>query len=668
MDQTFNADDYVAQEQLLFGLDHVRGLQYADVPNNDLYQQLQYGVQSYDHRSASPDFILYRPQSIPLSSSEMLDISHDWTVSQALSLPCHPFNSQFKDPATSMVDYAAWNSSPVLQNTAYPGSNPVNIPTKPSEAQYHFLSPTSTVDTSFYSHGSWASSHTSTSQVESVGENATPCNTTFEEPIQFSKQPVSGSRGMTSTSPLSMIQYSAAENTHRLTPAMTSGGKRPRGRTGPLNEAQRRSTAYMRNVKACQSCRSRKAKCDPGIPCRQCINYYKQNLIHHPCRGQQLEDIADKFLQGHIFPRKRALGTDFGVNFRTFPDSDFTIYLTLGFGEPFPWPAQVVSSLNCSKFSCELIHEHVHYKWPEHHMNHAERTEKKEWVFPALLTNTSELKSAVDEHLTRLIDSPANFTHFPVYKSPLVVLKHIYEFYLKLSESNENRPAKKLLGQAFKLLNLIHIGGDTRVSPSENTRRILNYFFSIDVREQDVVPCYIRGQLGEVFSKLASEYMKEVLSKLEIECLNKNSSRFPLITCTFLVLLMSIESLQHKTHKDAFHSIQDGGTNSSPNVEDEIDGMVDLLEFYKNCCGTTHRERLLSLVDGGQIWTSRNAPSAFTAGETVILRLREAILQSKSYLQERSKESLETSGGDITVFFDRLVARLLLLEADRPIV
>jgi hypothetical protein len=142
-------------------------------------------------------------------------------------------------------------------------------------------------------------------------------------------------------------------------------------------------------------------------------------------------------LRGHIFPRKRTLGTDFGAKCRIWENSDFTIYLSIGFGEALEWPAQVVIPHNFIKFSTQLLHEHVVYKWHGYDGLPTERIVKKEWVFPALLTHTKELKAAVDKHLTRLIDNRLNFARFPVYESPLVVLKHIYEFYLKLGETEE---------------------------------------------------------------------------------------------------------------------------------------------------------------------------------------------------------------------------------------
>ena len=416
---------------------------------------------------------------------------------------------------------------------------------------------------------------------------------------------------------------------------------------------------------------------DVGIPCRQCINYYKANLIHHPCRGQSLSDIADKVLRGHIFPRKRLLGTDFSVNFRTL--EHFTVYLSFGFGEPFVWSAQVASPYNNEIFARELRHEHVVYKWSGRHHTPSERATEKHWVFPALLTSPGGLKAAVDEHLGRMVDNPDYFARFPVFNSPLVVLKDIYKFYRKLGESFEEvgaikydrrpilterqRPAKRMLGQAFKLLNLIHIGGDIRLSPNADSRHVLDRFFCPQIHESAVVPCFIRGQLGDVFSKLATEYMKEVLATLEVECLNKHCSHFPVIVSAFILIFMAIESVQHKTQRAPFHAVQDGDASATPArpSSDDIDGMVDLLEFYKNCFANCHRDRLLSTVDADQLFPNISTSPSFRAGEQLVVQLREAIKRARPYLMDRSKESLVTS--DVTIFFDRLVAKLLLLEA-----
>jgi hypothetical protein len=55
-----------------------------------------------------------------------------------------------------------------------------------------------------------------------------------------------------------------------------------------------------------------------------------------------------------------------------------------------------------------------------------------------VLTGTADLKRAVDRHLTSLVDNAKNFKFFPLYKSPLEVLKHVYEYYSQLGEDGED--------------------------------------------------------------------------------------------------------------------------------------------------------------------------------------------------------------------------------------
>lgn len=106
---------------------------------------------------------------------------------------------------------------------------------------------------SFLSQTSWDS--LTMSRTESVTSN----DAAWEELSQLSAE-------FLSTSPFSMIQYRQDSKTNRLAPETGPGRRRPRGRTGPLNEAQRRSTARMREMGACQSCRDRKAKVGVASP------------------------------------------------------------------------------------------------------------------------------------------------------------------------------------------------------------------------------------------------------------------------------------------------------------------------------------------------------------------------------------------------------------------
>lgn len=46
-----------------------------------------------------------------------------------------------------------------------------------------------------------------------------------------------------------------------------------------------------------------------------------------------------------------------------------------------------------------------------------------------MLMDTANLAVAVDKHIESLLDDPVNFQSFPLYRSPLQVLKAIYLYY-----------------------------------------------------------------------------------------------------------------------------------------------------------------------------------------------------------------------------------------------
>jgi hypothetical protein len=167
------------------------------------------------------------------------------------------------------------------------------------------------------------------------------------------------------------------------------------------------------------------------MPCRSCINYYKCGLVHNPCRGRSLDILADEILLcGNIFPKDRGL---FYLNLHKV-DSTFTVYLEVGFGRAFAWPAQLLTTQHGDIFPTELRHSHIVYPWivnPVTRQNESpERVQQDHWVFPAVLADTSSnLVAAVDKHIESLLDDPTNFQMFPLFRSPLKVLKTIYPYY-----------------------------------------------------------------------------------------------------------------------------------------------------------------------------------------------------------------------------------------------
>jgi hypothetical protein len=80
-----------------------------------------------------------------------------------------------------------------------------------------------------------------------------------------------------------------------------------------------------------------------------------------------------------------------------------------------------------------LIHKHVVYPWPPG-KNGTVKCPRDEFVFPAILSDTSDLESAIDNHLTRLLEDSKNFAWFPLWRSELQVLKGIYVYYKQLRD------------------------------------------------------------------------------------------------------------------------------------------------------------------------------------------------------------------------------------------
>lgn len=87
------------------------------------------------------------------------------------------------------------------------------------------------------------------------------------------------------------------------------------------------------------------------------------------------------------------------------------------------------------------------YDWPDYHNYVTQRTVQKHLVFPAVLANTMGLMDEVDMHLMSLVNDPGNFKSFPLYKSPLAVLNHVYEYYTRLGSGDDDvslRPQARL--------------------------------------------------------------------------------------------------------------------------------------------------------------------------------------------------------------------------------
>jgi len=254
------------------------------------------------------------------------------------------------------------------------------------------------------------------------------------------------------------------------------------------------------------------------------------------------------------------------------------------------------------KDSRELAHQHIVYEWPPRARLAPQYATYVHYVFPAKLCNEADVTKSIEAQLDLLVKAPDFFRDFPTFNSPLRMLKDIYMLYTKLGQGI----LSDMLEQALKLLVLVHIGGDTAVdTDSPGAQAILQatypgmYFESPlptngSCKTASPTPCFIRGQLGDIFRSLATRLMSQVLSALELITVERRCDDWPVVLATFSVVIMTVESIQYHNAKLCFHAKYDGlvgGKESQDRVDarDLHDQAVErLLEFYQRCYPGCH--------------------------------------------------------------------------------
>jgi hypothetical protein len=465
-------------------------------------------------------------------------------------------------------------------------------------------------------------------------------------------------RGVATPSPtsdgLGWVAYQINTSTNRLAPTNMEGtqGRTPRGRKRGLTVEQRTNAALMRIVGACANCKMRKEKCDPGTPCRSCLDHYKGDLVNHPCRDRVLSDQASAFLSEGLgwHPTARRLDCFLTPNsFSIISNVTYNIPLYVGFGPELSMPVHPLHI----EASQQQTHEHSIYAWPPvsstpMRHNHA--------VFSAVLTEDAmnSLAQTLDAHLSLLVSH--HFRHFPLYCSPLRILREVYLYYRSLPTGSTN---SRTLQQALKLLVLVHIGGDITL-PSPNTHPMLHQFAQGTMGIADdytLTPCYIRAQFGSIMHDLALSLMKEVLSSLEQLLLNRDCEDWPMALAVIITVLMTIESIHYHAAKVPYHDSLDGLQPATLEQGADInkEGVKTLLAFYTACFAGCHA-RLRPDWEG--------EPSSSTSGsspeDAFVQSVRKGIAKASAdkYLPRKATQTRQ--GGDMEFFFDRLVARLLL--------
>ncbi|KAF2003410.1 hypothetical protein P154DRAFT_520016 [Amniculicola lignicola CBS 123094] len=474
--------------------------------------------------------------------------------------------------------------------------------------------------------------------------------------------------GLTSPSPTSnsfgWVSYLPNGQTNKLVASGTEGnrGRRQRGRTKALTPDQRRNAALMRVIGACSNCKKRKEKCDPGTPCKACLEHYKGDLVHFPCRDRVLSDLSKTFLSDRLgwHPTARALESFVKPGkFDIATGLTYTIPLTLGFGPPLALPVHALQVYDHNT----LYHKHIIYSWPP---SSSPPDTHQHAVLPAVLTPEAltTLPKTLDDHLSLLVTQ--HFHSFPLHCSSLRVLREIYVFYRSLPVTSSN---SQLLRQALKLLVLVHIGGDLTL-PSPSTEPVLAQLVYTSMPElvtatdTTPTPCFIRSQLGSVMPKLALSLMRDILSSLEQLFLNRECNEWPIAFAVLATVLMTIESIHYHDAKLPYHHPYDSTTPPDPKAKEEerkVDeqGIQSFFAFYSACFSGCHA-RLRPDWEGEA--GARGAGMGMASEDAFVESVREAIRNAGPEKYLAGKAKAEREGEDMEFFFDRLVARLLLLK------
>jgi len=445
------------------------------------------------------------------------------------------------------------------------------------------------------------------------------------------------------------VSYHHNSQTNRLAPSSTDGGqgRTPRGRKKGLTAEQRTHAALMRVIGACTNCKARKEKCDPGTPCRSCLEHYKGDLINHPCRDRLLGDQSSVFLSDRWHPTARPLESFLAPDSYSIQPETYHIPLYFGFGPSLSMPVHAL------QVEDDHTHVHVSYPWPP---SNSTGSTHKNAVLPAVLTKGAmdSLTQTLDNHLSLLVAH--NFRHFPLFCSPLRILRDVYVFSRSLSTSS---PRSRTLHQALKVLVLVHIGGDITL-PTPNSDLSLSQLVQATTETPDSItptPCFIRSQFGEVMPGLAYSLMREVLSSLEQLLLNRDSDDWPIALAIMITLLMTIESIHYHAAKLPYHNSFDKPKTADADERHGADeeSVRALLAFYAACFSGCHA-RLKPEWEGEATSSRGNLSPEDTFVESVRDSIKKA--SGNGYLSRKATETREDD--DMGYFFDRLVARLLL--------
>ena len=510
------------------------------------------------------------------------------------------------------------------------------------------------------SHARWASNAPPVLSTSPLPGRRSRSGTLSRSNSRAEQRRTTASPSPTSAHSLGWVPMQMDSQSGRMSATISSSdtqGRVSKGRKRGLDPKQRSEAALMRIIGSCSNCKKRKEKCDPGTPCRSCLKHYKGDLVNNPCRNHALVNLTETFLSNRHgwHPTDRSLSSCIGTTrFQISTGMAFQIPLHFGFGLPLTLEVHPVLNEN-GKALEPLVHEHLVYSWPPQSSTPATHIQP---VLPAVLSAsaTDTLSQTLDSHLSHLVRS--EFKAFPLYLSPLHILDKVYTFFRSLPASSSS---SHLLLQALKLLVLVHVGGDITL-PKQSSSTPLTQLVSCTMHAPETArpsPCLIRAQFGAAMPPLATNLMRTVLSDLERLLFTRNETDWPVALATLTVVLMTVESIHYHAAKLPYH--ERSRPESADGGFDADDGAVNtLLASYKACFSACHT-RLhpnwqgdLSAAAGGKTYPA----DLFVAG------VREAVGKERvgAYLAAKAQERFVVDEEDMGFFFDRLVARLLLLE------
>lgn len=510
------------------------------------------------------------------------------------------------------------------------------------------------------SHARWASNAPPVLSTSPLPGRRSRSGTLSRSNSRAEQRKATASPSPTSAHSLGWVPMQMDSQSGRMSAAISSSdtqGRVSKGRKRGLDPKQRSEAALMRIVGSCSNCKKRKEKCDPGTPCRSCLKHYKGDLVNNPCRNHALVNFTETFLSNRHgwHPTDRSLISCIGpAGFKISSDITFKIPLHFGFGLPLTIEVNPVFIDNET-----LVHEHLVYSWPPQSSTTATHTQP---VLPAILSAsaTASLSQTLDSHLEHLVLS--EFKAFPPYLSPLRILDKVYTFFRSLPTSS---PTSHLLLQSLKLLVLVHVGGDITLpkqSASTSLQQLVRCTMPHTPETARPSPCLLRAQFGAVMPALATQLMRSVLADLERLLFARNEVDWPVALASLMVVLMTVESIHYHAAKLPYHDAY--GPARRENVDgsgfEADDGVVDtLLASYKACFSACHT-RLQPHWQGDLSAAAGKTDPA----DQFVASVREAVGREgvESYLAGKVHERF-VDEEDMGFFFDRLVARLLLLEA-----